>query len=129
MNSRPRQAVKSFRPVRAAFFRMPVKSGRAGTGYEATLSLLKYIEAELEMVKKFVTFVIDAVRYTVNYFANIIKMIIYCKYWLLKMIIFFILWLICRGLEKSIKLSNAILLRCLGFHNRMFPRLNEDFVL
>lgn len=58
MNSRPRQAVKSFRPVRAAFFRMPVKSGRAGTGYEATLSLLKYIEVEIEMVKKFITFVL-----------------------------------------------------------------------
>lgn len=53
MNSRPRQAVKSFRPVRAAFFRMPVKSGRAGTGYETTLSLLKYIGVEFEMVKKF----------------------------------------------------------------------------
>lgn len=77
MNSRPRQAVRSFRPVRAAFFRMPVKSGRAGTGYETALSLLKYIEVELEMVKKFVTFVIDAVRCVVNYFANISK---YCKY-------------------------------------------------
>lgn len=28
-----------------------VKSGRAGTGYETALSLLKYIEVEFEMVK------------------------------------------------------------------------------
>lgn len=32
------------------------------------------------MVKKFVTFVIDAVRYAINYFASIIKMIIYYKF-------------------------------------------------
>lgn len=53
MNSRPRQAVSSFRPPCAALFLMLVKSGRAGVGYETTLSVLKYIEVEFEMVKNF----------------------------------------------------------------------------
>lgn len=50
MNSRPRHAVSIFRPSCTAFLLAPVKTGLAGIGYGATLSVLKYIEVEFEMV-------------------------------------------------------------------------------